>query len=155
MDIKQKQVDHAKEVLDAIGHESEKQGIKWTKYFMDKWDKQEWEKQQIVQDKLAKGTKYRKSEYYRLVANVLREIVYGIERPNWGWWAEVKSTDDGVIVILKHRTGRSWSRAFKPTGIPKIDYQAAVTYAAYTEYTMHEDEENPSPKTASGIYIAK
>lgn len=148
-----KQSYKAIEMLEAMGHENEKEGIKHTKYFMNLWDKQQWEQQQIQEEKLGKASKYKRIEYHRILRKMLNNMVMGIDRIGPGYWAETGFDDKGVWAKLHDKYNRVWQRGIKPSGIPKVDYKGAVGLAAAIEIKMIEIEQDPDPKTESGIHL--
>jgi hypothetical protein len=144
-------VGEAREILDTIGQDSEKEGIRWTKIFMDQWDKKEWEENQIEKEKLKKRNK-RRLEYTHLLHNLIREKGLELERPAQGYWLETGFNQKGVWVRLHDRHGNKWNRGIKVTGIPKYDHHAALILVQAIEDKMWELEENP--QTKSGIYLS-
>jgi hypothetical protein len=115
----------ANDILDAIGQESEKKGISETKYFMDQWDRRQWHENQLKKDRLDSSRKFRKMEYYRILAAMLQEEIADLDIPN-GYMAWSEFTQSGVVVRLRDRWGKKYYRAFKPDGTPEIDFNAVV-----------------------------
>lgn len=125
---RKKQVGEAQEVLDAIGHENEAEGIKWTKHFMDKWDKKQWKQNQIKTDKLKKTRRYTKQEYYRLLYQMLQEEIKDLLENDIppGFKVYPGYDDGGVGVYLDTPDGERYARGFKPDGTPEVDFNAVV-----------------------------
>lgn len=121
---RQKKVNEAIEELDAIGHENEKEGIKWTQYFMKQWDLKQWEKNQFKEESLKKKRRDRLG-YHRVIAGMLGEEALGMDIP-LGYQVGAFFSGDGVILKLVDRWGKKYHRAFKPDGVPKIDFNAVV-----------------------------
>jgi hypothetical protein len=138
------------EILDAIGTENEHEGIKWTKFFMDKWDKKEREQNQLKEENLKKK-RMTKKRYYEALAGMLNEQFKQMDKPSNKWIVLAFYTDKGVVVQLKDIWGRVYQRAFKPCGIPKIDLHVVGLYLGGAEDTMYKVE--AEGKTASGIYL--
>jgi hypothetical protein len=136
---KKKAVAKATEVLEAIGQESEKEGVKWTKYFMDLWDKEQWNKEQIIETSL--GRKKHKLDYIELLRRFLEEQLFSLERPNFGYWVEVGKSKIGVYAKLHDRWGKVWSRGIKACGVPKMDYNAVWILVETVDDKMWELEE--------------
>lgn len=152
LDQKQKQVGEAKEVLDAIGSENEKEGIKWTKFFMDKWDKKEWEKAQFEQERLGRWTKKKKA-YYELVHHFFKEQIEGLERPNYGYWVETGMSTKGVWLKLHDRFGKVWTKGMKIIGVPKYDHFGIGIISGKVEDLMWKLEESDPLKMTDSIGI--
>lgn len=144
---------NAIEMLEAMGHENEQEGIKYTKYFMDKWDRDQWEKQQIQEEKLGKAKKFRRVDYHKKLRGMLNEMVLGIDRVGPGYWAETGFNEKGVWARLHDKYGRTWQRGIKPSGIPKVDYRGSIGLAAAIEMKMIEIENDKDPKSKGGIHL--
>ncbi len=139
------------EKLEAMGQENEHEGIKWTKFFMDKWDRKEREENQLRQDKLKKK-RMTKKKYYEALAGMLNEQLSSMDKPSNKWKVLAFYTEKGVVVQLKDIWGRVYQRAFKPCGTPKIDLHMVNLYLGGAEDTMYKVE--TEKKTDSGIYLA-
>jgi len=139
------------EKLEAMGQENEHEGIKWTKFFMDKWDRKEREQNQLRQDKLKKK-RMTKKKYYEALAGMLNEQLRSMDKPSNKWRTLAFFTEKGVVVQLKDIWGRVYQRAFKPCGTPKIDLHMVNLYLGGAEDTMYKVE--TEKKTDSGIYLA-
>lgn len=149
---KRKRVGHAREVLEAIGQDSEKEGIKWTKYFMDKWNRKQWKENQIKKEKLEKKRKYTKMEYFRALAGMLHEEAQFLEAPpNYDFWAEFSG--DGVVLKMRSPSGKTYQRAFKPDGTPELDYKAVVSILVSALDTVHHVEEEKIQKIKDQGFI--
>lgn len=140
----EKKIKRAVEVLEEIGQEDEKAGIQATQYFMDQWDRAQWEQNQIAQDTLQKSTKYSKIEYYRKVAQMLYEEAKDLDIPVGYQW-NVKVDDRGVAFFLIDSWKRKYNRAFKPCGVPKYDF-AALTQILVDADTTVQNIENERRK---------
>ncbi len=147
---KQKTQGKARDIIDAIGHENEKQGIKWAKYFFDEFQKREKEKTNKIIDRLLKVRNKRK-EYHRVLREVFDGMIMELERPTPGFSAETGYNDIGIWVKLKDPYGRTFQRGIKPTGTPKIDLAAATHMMGTTEDKMYEISD-PDKPTDSGIF---
>lgn len=124
----QKEQKRVAEMLEAIGQEDEHEGIKATKYFMDQFEKKNWEEDQFKQDRLEKATKYSRHEYHKILAMMLDEEARQMDIPfELGYKAWTEFTEDGVILRMTDRWGRKYHKAFRPSGIPKVDFFAVVT----------------------------
>jgi len=140
----------AVEILDAIGHENEKEGIRWTKYFMNQYAKKEWEKDQIKKEKLKKANKNKK-DYVLLLAKMLQQELYILDTPK-DYTLDVKITPKGIIMGIKSPYKNRWVyKAFKPSGIPKYDYAYIQNAVAETDAFMIND--NRRSQTDSGIFL--
>lgn len=140
----------AEDVLDAIGQKNEKEGIKWTKFFHEKWEKEELEKQFIDEETLKKNRK-KKDRYFKALAFLMQKKLDELEKPGPGFTINVKTSATGVFVELKDRWGRSYKRGFKPTGTAKYDLNAAVNMIGRVEDTMYDIEDKK--QTKSGVYL--
>ena len=142
------------ETLEAIGQTDEHKGIKWTKFFMDKWNRKEMEKNQLTADAMRKkrGTK---KKYYRFIAVVLNEAFEEMDKPSNKWRIGAYSTDKGVVVQLKGIMGRIFQRAITPCGTPKIDLNAMMQLVGSAEDTMYniETKGEVDLKTKGGIFL--
>lgn len=148
-----KKVTKAIDKLEAMGQKSEKQGIKWTQKFMDEFDKKELQKDFEIKDKLKKERKTKKG-YYEALRKVLAEMVEAVDRPSPGFSYKVLKSDKGIVCQFKDTEGKSWTKAFKPCGIPKIDFSACRTIAGLADDKMWElDRVGSGGKTKSGIYL--
>ncbi len=143
-----KQVKQAIETLEAIGQENEKEGIKWTQRFMDEFDKKEFEKYQLDEEKLKK-TRKTKKYYYQMLAGMLNELLSEMDKPSRMWRALAYTTERGVVCQLKDSIGRVYQKAFTPCGVPKVDLQMINRYLGQAEDTMYKYDQ----KTDSGIYL--
>lgn len=122
---RRKKIGEASEILDAIGHEDEKEGIKWTKYFMDLWDKQEWDKNQLKKEKLEKKRKFSKIDYFKALAGMLQQESFDMDIPDgYRVWSEFSG--DGVVLKFTDIQGNIYYKAFKPDGTPEVDFNAVV-----------------------------
>lgn len=151
--MNKKQIE-AIEILDAIGQENEHEGIKWTKRFMEAFDKREWEKNQIKQEKLGK-TRYSKKRYSEVLAGMMNEFLQEMDAPNHNWRSIAYYTEKGVVVQIKNVLGRVFQRAFAPCGIPKIDFQAVLAMVSSAEDTMWRIDKDGDldVKTKGGVYL--
>jgi hypothetical protein len=120
-----KKVGIAQDVLDAIGHENEKEGIRWTKHFMDLWEKDQSEDKFNKESKLKKSEGYDKLRYNSLICNMLQEEINGLDL-DVGYSSYARYTKDGVFVILKAPNKKVYGRGFKPSHDYKVDYTAVV-----------------------------
>lgn len=145
-----KKINEARDVLDAIGHENEHEGIKWTKYFMDLFDKNEMEKNILREESLKK--KVTRKRYHEALAGIMNELMIDMDKPSNNWITNAFFTEKGVVVQLKDKWGRVYQRAFKPCGTPKIDLHMVNLYLGGAEDTMYKVESEK--KTQSGIYLA-
>jgi len=113
------------EILESVGHESEKKGIKYVKEFMALFEKKEWEENQIKRDHLSKKSRFSKKNYYRAIVELINSEVADLDLPtNYMVWGEL--TKQGVIVTLKDRFNKTYSGAFTPCGTPKVDFYAVT-----------------------------
>lgn len=123
--VRKKKMAEASEILDAIGHENEKEGIKWTQRFMSQWDKKQWEKQQIKRGELDKKRRFSRMGYHELVAGMLQEELKDLDvPPGYRTWTEFSG--EGVIVRMVDSKGKKYNRAFRPDGTPEVDFRAVV-----------------------------
>lgn len=164
IDLK-KESKKANEILEAMGHESEKEGIKWAKYFIDKFDEKELEKNQIKEEKLYRKAKFKRIGYHRLCWELLKEEVDLLEHPteNSPYHPKVSYTKFGVSVEVHDlRTRQIYTRGFKPCGYPKYDLAAIREFTVWTQDVMWEldeirlelrDKQGNKIKTKSGIYV--
>jgi len=136
------------DTLDAIGQENEHEGIRWTKHFMDEFDKKEWEKDQFREEALGKS-RMTKKRYSQMLLRILTEFIKEMDKPSNQWKVVGYATEKGLVIQIKDALGRVYQRAFKPCGIPKIDLGATYTLLASAEDTMY----NKDIKTDSGIYL--
>lgn len=152
-DDKQKKIDEAAEVLDTIGQENEKEGIKWTQYFMNIWDQHELDRKLKKKDRLKKATIYKKMEYHRIIAGMIQEEAKQLDIPDrFMVWSEF--TQDGVIVRLVSPSGDKFNRAFRPTGEPGIDLNAVFGILVDVQTTIDDLEEKRFSKLReSGLII--
>lgn len=139
LDDRQKQVGEIGEVLDAIGHENEKEGIKWTQYFMDIWDKKELENQHRKKHKLKKSLGFTKREYYRIISNMIDEELRELDIPP-GYVAWSSFDEKGVVLRLTTYNGEKYNRAFKPDGSPSTDFNVVVGLLIDTQDTIDRCE---------------
>ena len=139
--------------LDAMGQPSEKEGIKWTKRFMDEFDKKEFEKN-MLREEVLKKKRITKKRYFEMLTGMANELFKEMEIPS-GWRGVVYFTEKGVVMQIKSILGRVFQRAFKPCGTPKIDLNAVYTLLGSAEDTMWEVDEkgNIDLKTKSGVYL--
>ena len=142
------------EVLDAIGMKNEHEGIKWTKFFMDKWNRKEWEKNQLTEDNMRKQRQTKK-KYYKFIVAILNEGFSEMDMPSGNWRIGAYATDKGVVVQLKNVFGRVFQRAIKPCGTPKIDFNAMMQLMGSAEDTMYniETKGEVDLKTKGGIFL--
>lgn len=147
MKLNKKQI-KAIETLEAIGQPNEKEGIKWTQRFMDAFDKKEFEKYQLDQEKLAKN-RMTKKRYYQILAGMLNEMLQEMDTPSNKWRSLAYTTTKGVVCQIKDSLGRVYQKAFTPCGVPKVDLQMINRYLGQAEDTMYKYDE----KTDSGIYL--
>ena len=147
---KKKVVGEARDVLDVMGQQSEKEGIKWTQYFMDKFEKEEWDKEQLAKEKLQRS-RLTKKRYYYILAEMLKEMIVVVNRPSPGYVASVYSNKKGVVAQFKDKLGRIWRKAFKPCGIPKIDHHACKTISGMAEDKMWSLDAEKI--TEGGVYL--
>lgn len=152
-DKSEKRIDHIVDKIDAMGHESERQGIKWTQYFMKQFEKDEFEKNQIKKEKLDKRARYSRKEYTRVCREMLDQEIKELERPGPGFWVETGYEGEGVWLKLHDRYGRKFARGFKPSGIPKVDLHMINLFMGWTQDKMWEIEEAMLPDK-SGIYLS-
>ncbi len=124
-----RKVGETQDVLAAIGHENEKLGIKYTKQFMDQWDKKQWYRNQLQKEKLAKGRKFKKTDYFRLISGMLGEEAQDLELPH-GYFIWSEFSGDGVILKMKDRWGNNHHRGFKPSGTPHADFSYVANILA-------------------------
>lgn len=152
-DDQNKKIGESQDVLDAIGQENEKEGIRWTKYFMDIWDQKEREKKEKKRDRLKKATVYKKMEYYRIVAGMLQQESANLDVPDrYMVWSEF--SEQGVIVRLASPSGEKFSRAFKPSGEPVVDLNAVFGLLVDVQSTIDMLEDRRYQKLKdSGIII--
>jgi hypothetical protein len=122
---KEKKMAQASEILDAIGQENESEGIKWTQYFMNEFDKKQWEQNQLKQDRLEKVRRFNKAEYYRVLTGMFNEEVKDMDIPT-GYLVIAQYTKEGIVVNMMDRWKKKWRRAFTPDGTPKVDFNAIV-----------------------------
>lgn len=149
------------EKLEAMGHETESEGIKWTKYFMDQFDKDQWDKDQIKLDKLDHARRFTKRNYFHLLASMLNEELKDMDIPD-GYMFAAYSTAKGVVTELIDKSGQRYRRAFTPCGTPKIDHHCIVLNLIQAQDTVDLLEEeiyrkqhtvDGLKKTESGIII--
>lgn len=157
-----KDVGLALEKLDAMGHANEKEGIKWTQFFMDQFDKETWEKDQIQLDRLEHSRRFTKRNYFYLLAQMLNEEAHDLDTPS-GYLVGARSTLDGVVLEVIDRSGICHRRAYTPCGTPKIDYECAVVCLIQAQNTIDKKEEeyykrthtvDGMKKTESGILLS-
>lgn len=141
-------INQAREILDTIGQENEKEGIKWTKFFMDRFDKKEWEKNQIKMDKLNKH-RMTKRGYFEMVTGMINELFKEVDKPSRKWRLQAFTTKKGVVMQIWDTLGRVYQKAFTPCGIPKIDLKAIEIYLGQAEDTMYKEDK----QTKSGIIL--
>jgi len=148
-----KKIGEAIDKLDAMGQPSEKEGIKWTKRFMDEFDKKEWEKN-MLREEVLKRKRLTKKRYFEMLAGMANELFKESEISG-GWRGIVYFTQKGMVMQIKSMMGRIFQRAFKPCGIPKIDLNAVYTLLGSAEDTMWQIDEkgNIDLKTKNGIYL--
>ena len=150
MDKSKRKVSEAREILDAIGQDSERKAKKWVIYFEELAERQELEKNQIREEKLQKQRR-KKSEYYQLCASMLHDLVIKLERPIPGFSVSVKFSGNGIHVDLVDPWGRHFKRGIKPCGTPKYDIPAIMTLLGSTEDTMWKIADEKV--TAKGVYL--
>ena len=144
-----KSTKQALEVLEAIGQENEHEGIKATKYFVDQFDKREWNRQQIQEGKLDKERRFTKKRYFLMIAKMMNEEAQDLDiPPMFKVWAN--PTDKGVILFIKDPFTRTYRAAFTPCGQPRKDYVAVVEFLTRAQNTMDKVASEPSP---SGLYL--
>lgn len=119
------EVNLALEKLEAIGQESEKEGIKYTQQFMKEWDQKQEGRGREKKGQLERMKRFSKPEYYRLVAGMIQEELSDLDIPvGYRTWAEMSG--DGVIAKMTDLKGKTYYKAFKPDGSPEVDFKAVV-----------------------------
>lgn len=134
------------EKLDAMGTENEREGIKWTKYFMDQFDRSEWEKNQIQLEKLDRKARFSRSGYHHLLAMMMNEEAKEMDFPE-GYLPIIYPTKQGVVLEIIDRSNNKHRRAFTPVGIPKIDHHAVTVCLIQAQNTIDTIEEKIYKKT--------
>lgn len=157
-----KEISKALDMLDAMGHEKESEGIKWTKQFMKEFDNKQWEHNQLRQEELEKGRRTAfDHRYFRLVASMLNEEAHDLDLPT-AYMIAGYSTKKGVVLEVIDRHGIHHRRAFTPSGIPKIDYHCVVNCLIQAQNTIDKLERlyidthytrDGIARTASGILL--
>lgn len=137
MKDKKTQLGEASDVLDAIGHENEKEGIRWTQHFMNIWDQHELEKRDKKRDRLKKATIFNRMEYHRIVSGMIQDEAKQLDVPvGYMIWSEY--TEGGVIARLAAPNGEKYKRAFKPSGDPGVDLNAIFGILVDIQSTVDE-----------------
>lgn len=140
----------ASDILDAIGSDSEAEGRKWARYFIDLWEKKQWEKNQLREQDLSKKRR-KKADYFRLCADMLHDQAVRLERAGPGYWIEVSANEKGVLLKLHDRFKRTFARGFTPSGIPKYDVAAVNNFLGTLQDTMWDLEEDK--RTDKGVFL--
>lgn len=155
MKDKKKSIKNAIEVLEAIGHERESEGIKWTQYFMDMWDKKQWKENQLKKEKLKRKRKFSKREYFMALAGMLNEEIPDLDLTA-GYSAMAYFNEKGVVLTLTTPIGEKYNRAFVPDGTPDVDFQAVVSFLVSLLDTVDKIENTRMKATLSksGILLA-
>lgn len=136
-DDRDKKIGEASEILDAIGHENEKEGIRWTQHFMNIWDQHELDKRHQKKDRLKKATIFNKMEYHRIISGMIHDEAKSLDIPT-GYMVWSEYTEDGVIVRLAAPNGEKYKRAFKPSGDPGVDLNAVFGLLVDVQSTVDE-----------------
>ena len=117
---------------------------------MDRFEKEEWEKNQLERDHLKKH-RLSKKKYYLVLARMLEEKLNSTDKPSNRWKTVVYPTDLGVVAQIKNIWGRTFQKAFKPCGIPKIDHHAVETLVGMAEDKMYAEEDKK--QSPGGVYL--
>ncbi len=145
-----KQQKEVEEKLEVMGQEDEHQGIRWTKYFMDQFDKKEWEKDQIHQQRLERKAKFSKKGYYDLCAQMMNQEAQTLDLA-LQFRLRGYATKYGVALEMRDiKTGRMFTRGMKPCGIPKYDYYATVVLLMQAQNTEEHVMATPLHNTTPG-----
>ncbi len=150
-----KQLGEAAEKLEAMGQENEHEGIKWTKYFMDAFNKKEWEEEQIKTAKLDHSRRYSKRGYYEMLAKMLDEECRDLDL-TIRFTATGYPNKEGVVInMVDHKTGLQFKRGMKPSGIPKYDYYGITVLLMQAQNTAESIERGNDDlvTTKSGIIL--
>ncbi len=147
---KELEIGKARDILDTIGQDSEKKAAKWVIYFNRLADKEELEENQLKEEKL-KRNRRKKSDYFRLLAEMLNDLAVKVERPIAGYSVKAGFDNIGVWVELKTYWGKTYKRAVKPTGVPKYDLPAILTLVGSLEDTMWKFAEEKT--TEKGVCL--
>ena len=113
------------EVLEAIGHENEKEGVKWTQYFMNEWDQKQRGKDHENLNLLDKRRKFTRQRYHEVLSGMINEGLSELDVEH-GFKAHSEFNKSGVVVRVTDPDGKKYARAFKPSGEPEIDFNAVV-----------------------------
>lgn len=147
---KEQKIGKARDILDAMGQDSEKKAKKWVIYFNRLAEKEELEENQLKEEKLKKNRR-KKSDYFRILSEMLKNLAVSVERPIPGLVVDAGFDSVGVWVELKTYWGKTYKRAIKPTGIPKYDLPAIMTMVGSLEDTMWKfADEKTTPK---GVFL--
>jgi len=156
MSSNSKKVGEVREILDAIGHENEKQGIKWTKYFMNEWDLEETRKRNSLIMMLDSTAKRNLTDYRRLLMEVLGELLYSIDLPPQ-YRTKHSLNDKGIKVTLIDPHLATYERGTKISYVGRYDLSAIEHMALDCEYEANQIEKkrsNGNYKTKGGIYLS-
>lgn len=150
--IRQQQIGEAEDILDAIGHERESEGIKWTKYFMDMYEKKQLKKDQFNIEALKKN-KMSKSKYSWMLKSYLEASLSRLEIPNT-FQVKVEKTHEGIVAMYKPVYSSRWRyKAFAPCGIPLRDYKHVLYIIQEIDLSILKEDN--SPVTDTGIILPR
>lgn len=104
------------ENLEIFGGENERKAAKWLKEYVDKLDKEEWNRKQFDLEVLTKLQR-KKPRYYRFLGVILKNFILEENIPQ-GFVLDLNISDKGLVLYL---TGTKFYGAFKPCGVPIMD----------------------------------
>ncbi len=146
-----KEASLASEKLDAIGHENESQGIKWTKHFMDEDAKQQYVEGLRVQEGLKQYVK-NKGNYTNALADLLNRNLNELDVP-MGFSTMVEVPDkDHIAVKFVDKWDRLWGWGFKPSQRVKEDFFMVNQLTAACDFKMSQLDQDKV--TDSGIHLS-
>jgi hypothetical protein len=130
-----KKLGEEEELIDALGHENEKEGIKNVKEFMKGEEKKEQDKQDRMTELIMGASKGNKNSYILFMAELLDRKLKSVSISP-GWIYEIIPTGEGVILELISPLKRYFRRAFKPCGQAIYDLNAINQYGDAVETTI-------------------
>lgn len=139
-----KTAEQAREILEAIGQEDEKQGIRQTQVLMSEWEKEQAALQQKEYDLLGKAKNKGSLPYIAAVADLLKRESVALEIPLEYEW-DVSHSPKGVVFKMAQRNndgthGKKWVCAFKPCGQIPVDYYAVIETLVRTDTTVQNNQ---------------
>lgn len=145
------------EKLEAMGQENEKEGIRYTKEFMDEFDKREWERNQLQIQKLEHRRKFKKMDYFHLVARMLDEESKQLDISDRFLVKTIWNEEKTGLMLYDMLTKKQYGHGFKISGIPKIDHAAVTVLLLELQNTaeaIEQEQIKDSNKTRSGIIVS-